>query len=75
MSKNLREEEQWGTVEECMPNAEFRVLLDDSKRVVRCYLAGKLKQNFIRILIADRVKVFVPPQGDICRITFRPREN
>lgn len=80
MSRHDSKEEIIGTVQEALPNREFRVLVrDDQKdragKVVRAYLAGKLNKGFIKVLIGDTVKLYCPPQGDICRITFRPTKE
>lgn len=57
---------------EALPNANFKVELDTG-RIMRCYLAGKLNRNFIKVLINDKVEVVVPPQGDIGRIVHRSK--
>lgn len=59
-----------GKVLEALPNTQFMVELETG-RIMRCYLAGKLNRNFIKVLINDKVEVVVPPQGDIGRITHR----
>ena len=65
-----------GEVLGALPNAKFRVLLDDpvNKEII-CHISGKIRKNFINILPGDRVKVSVslvdPTQG---RITFRTRK-
>lgn len=59
-----------GTVVEALPSLKFRVECEDG--VIRfCYLAGRLHKNFIRILVGDKVEVFVPSTGAIGRITRR----
>lgn len=45
-----------GEVIETLPNATFRVLLDNGHEIV-AYLSGKMRKNFIRILLGDRVRV------------------
>jgi translation initiation factor IF-1 len=45
-----------GTVVEPLPNAMFRVELDNGHRVL-AHVSGKMRMNFIRILPGDRVKV------------------
>ncbi|PJF31002.1 MAG: translation initiation factor IF-1 [Candidatus Thermofonsia Clade 1 bacterium] len=45
-----------GEVIETLPNATFRVLLDNGHEVM-AYLSGKMRKNFIRILLGDRVRV------------------
>ncbi|MDK2785173.1 MAG: translation initiation factor [Bacillota bacterium] len=45
-----------GTVIEPLPNAMFRVELDNGHRVL-AHVSGKIRMNFIRILPGDRVRV------------------
>ena len=45
-----------GKVVEPLPNAMFRVELDNGHRVL-AHVSGKMRMNFIRILPGDRVKV------------------
>ena len=65
MEKRIR-----GVVLEALPNVSFRVELEDGKEI-RAYLAGRLKQRFIRILIGDTVEMVKPEQSDIARIVRR----
>lgn len=60
-----------GTVIETLPNASFRVELDNGHRVL-AHISGKMRMNFIRILPGDRVKVELSPY-DLTRgrITYR----
>ena len=60
-----------GTVKESLPNARFRVQLDNG-HIVLAHVSGKIRMNFIRILPGDRVKVELSPY-DLSkgRITFR----
>lgn len=44
-----------GIVLEALPNAVFRVQLDDTEQVVLGHLAGKMRLNKIRVLPGDRV--------------------
>ena len=48
--------EQDGTVIETLPNAMFRVELENG-HVLLCNISGKMRMNFIHILLGDRVKV------------------
>ncbi|MBO9309880.1 MAG: translation initiation factor IF-1 [Chloroflexi bacterium] len=45
-----------GEVIETLPNATFRVALDNGHEVM-AYLSGKMRKHFIRILLGDRVRV------------------
>ncbi len=49
-----------GTVIEPLPNAMFRVELENGHRVL-AHVSGKIRMNFIRILPGDRVVVELSP--------------
>ncbi|GAB4312888.1 MAG: translation initiation factor IF-1 [Candidatus Sumerlaeia bacterium] len=49
-----------GTIVETLPNATFRVELDNHM-VVLAHISGKIRMNFIRILPGDRVTVELSP--------------
>ena len=68
MSKDVIEIE--GTIIESMPNAMFRVKLENDHEIL-AHISGKIRKNFIRILPGDRVKVEMTPY-DLSRgrITF-----
>lgn len=60
-----------GKVVEPLPNAMFRVELDNG-HVVLAHICGKMRMNFVRILAGDRVKVELTPYDpDRGRITWR----
>jgi translation initiation factor IF-1 len=61
-----------GTVIEALPNAMFRVELDNNKHVVLAHVSGKMRMHFIRILPGDKVTVELSPY-DLSRgrITYR----
>lgn len=61
----------YGTVEEALPNALFRVLLDGESEPSLAYLAGKMRKFRIRVLVGDRVTVIKDPYGGKGRITKR----
>ena len=69
MSKDVIELE--GVILESLPNAMFRVELEN-KHEILAHISGKIRKNFIRILPGDRVKVEMTPY-DLSRgrITFR----
>ncbi|MFH1269604.1 MAG: translation initiation factor IF-1 [Candidatus Omnitrophota bacterium] len=62
-----------GTVMEALPNAMFRVELENGHRVL-AHVSGKMRMNFIRILPGDKVKLELSPY-DLSRgrITFRAK--
>lgn len=49
-----------GTVIEPLPNAMFRVELQNGHKVL-AHVSGKIRMNFIRILAGDRVTVELSP--------------
>ncbi len=60
-----------GVVREALPNAMFRVELENRHRVL-AHVSGKMRKNFIRILTGDRVLIELSPY-DLTRgrITYR----
>ncbi|BAE52143.1 Translation initiation factor 1 [Paramagnetospirillum magneticum AMB-1] len=60
-----------GTVTELLPNAMFRVKLDNDHEIL-AHTSGKMRKNRIRVLAGDRVNVEMTPY-DLTkgRITFR----
>ena len=60
-----------GTVQEALPNAMFRVSLDNG-HLVLAHVSGKMRMHFIRILPGDKVKLELSPY-DLARgrITYR----
>ncbi|HEY8363207.1 MAG TPA: translation initiation factor IF-1 [Tissierellaceae bacterium] len=60
-----------GTVIDALPNAIFKVRLDNGHEVL-AHISGKLRMNYIRILPGDKVKVELSPY-DLTRgrITWR----
>ena len=60
-----------GLVEELLPNAMFRVKLDNEHQVL-AHISGKMRKNRTRVLLGDRVNVEMTPY-DLTkgRITFR----
>lgn len=62
-----------GTVIEPLPNAMFRVELENGHKVL-AHISGKMRMNFIRILPGDRVTVELSPY-DLSRgrITYRKK--
>ena len=50
-----------GVVTESLPNVMFRVVLDTNGITILCQASGKLRQNFIKILVGDKVKVEMSP--------------
>lgn len=62
-----------GTVKEALPNAQFKVELQNG-HIILAHISGKLRMNFIRILPGDKVTVEMSPY-DLTkgRITWRSK--
>ena len=62
-----------GVVSELLPNAMFKVKLDNDHEVI-AHTSGKMRKNRIRVLACDRVTVEMTPY-DLTkgRITFRSK--
>ncbi|MDH7476439.1 MAG: translation initiation factor IF-1 [Microgenomates group bacterium] len=50
-----------GEVIENLPNTLFRVKIFNSEKVVLCYLSGKMRKNYIKILPGDKVRLELTP--------------
>lgn len=50
-----------GVVTKLLPNATFRVQLDDNDHELIAHTAGKMRKNRIRVLAGDRVRVEMTP--------------
>ncbi len=44
-----------GRVVETLPNAMFRVKLNEGEHMVLAHISGRMRQNYIKILTGDRV--------------------
>ncbi|HCV43572.1 MAG TPA: translation initiation factor IF-1 [Bacteroidetes bacterium] len=60
-----------GTITETLPNAMFKVSLENNHAVL-AHVSGKMRMNFIKILVGDKVTVELSPY-DLSkgRITYR----
>lgn len=63
-----------GIIRESLPNAMFRVELENGHKVL-AHISGKIRKNFIKILPGDRVRVELTPY-DLTRgrITYRIKD-
>jgi len=63
-----------GVVLECLPNAVFRVKLNESEEEILAHLAGKMRLYRIKVLIGDRVRLEVSPYDKTKgRIVYRDK--
>lgn len=63
--------EQDGVVKEALPNATFRLELENGHEII-AHICGKMRKNYIKILVGDKVKLEMSPY-DLTkgRITYR----
>ncbi len=62
-----------GTVTDALPNATFQVELENGHKILAS-ISGKLRMNYIRILVGDKVKVEMSPYDfSRGRITWRSK--
>ena len=62
-----------GIVEEPLPNAMFKVKLENGHQIL-AHISGKMRMNFIKILPGDKVKVEISPYDlKRGRITYRAK--
>ena len=60
-----------GTVIETLPNAMFKVELENGHEIL-AHVSGKIRMNYIRILPGDKVTIELSPYDlTRCRITYR----
>ena len=59
-----------GVVTEALPSTLFRVMMEDDKEIL-AYLSGKMRMNRIKVLIGDKVEVFLDSYGGKGRIVKR----
>ena len=61
-----------GSVTQVLPGTMFRVALSPNGHEVLAHISGKMRKNFIRISVGDRVNVEMSPYDlGKARITFR----
>ena len=58
------------TVIEALPDTQFRVQLENGQEVL-AYLAGKMRMNYIKVMIGDKVTLELSPDGKRGRIVRR----
>ena len=62
-----------GTVVEALPNATFKVELENG-HILLAHISGKLRMNYIKILPGDKVTVEISPYDlEKGRITWRSK--
>ena len=67
---NQQKEKVNGVIIEALPDTTFRVKLSDGKEVL-AYLAGRLRMNYIKVMMGDKVTLELSPDGARGRIVRR----
>ena len=60
-----------GIVDEALPNALFRITLENKEEPIIAYLSGKMRKFRIKVLVGDKVTVLTDPYGGKGRIIKR----
>jgi len=61
----------FGTVIEALPNVLFKITLELDGREMLAYLSGKMRLHRIKVLVGDRVELWLDPYGGKARIIKR----
>ena len=67
---NQEKEKVTGLVIEALPDTQFRIQLEDGREVL-AYLAGKMRMNYIKVMMGDKVTLELSPDGKRGRIIRR----
>ena len=59
-----------GTVIEALPDTKFKIQLEDGREIL-AYLAGKMRLNYIKVMIGDKVTLELSPDETKGRIIRR----
>ena len=60
-----------GVVVQALPNTLFRVTLETDGGEILAYLSGKMRLYRIKVLVGDRVELWIDPYGGKARIVKR----
>lgn len=58
------------TVTEVLPDTQFRVKTEEGREIL-AYLSGKMRLNYIKVLLGDKVTLELSPDGSRGRIIRR----
>jgi len=67
---NKNKDVKQGVVTESLPNAYFRVQIEDGKLIL-AHISGKMRLFYIRVMLGDKVLVELSPDGERGRIVKR----
>lgn len=55
---------------DALPDTKFKVKLNDGREIL-AYLAGKMRMNYIKVIVGDKVTIELSPDGAKGRIIYR----
>ena len=71
---NQAKQEVEGVVTQALPNATFRVKVDQQDQEILCHLAGKMRLYHIKVMPGDRVRIVQSPYDTTKgRIVYRDK--
>ena len=71
---NQAKQEVEGIVTQALPNATFRVKVDQQDQEILCHLAGKMRLYHIKVMPGDRVRLVQSPYDNTKgRIVYRDK--
>jgi translation initiation factor IF-1 len=70
-NSNKQEEQLEAVVIEALPEALFKVVVEETGEEMLAYLAGKMRLHRIRVLVGDKVLIKTDPYGGKARIFKR----
>jgi translation initiation factor IF-1 len=60
-----------GKVIDVLPGNKYRAQLDDTEKIITCYLSGRMRKNKIRVILGDLIEIEMSPydmsQGRVTR--------
>ena len=59
-----------GIVIDALPDTKFKVKLEDGSEIL-AYLSGKMRMNYIKVIVGDKITVELSPDGNKGRIIYR----
>lgn len=63
-----------GTVLEALPNANFRVQLDETEQIILAHVSGKIRKNYIKILVS-RVEQSLRARATLAGLSGSPHRS
>jgi translation initiation factor IF-1 len=59
-----------GVVIDALPDTKFKIKLEDGREIL-AYLSGKMRMNYIKVMLGDKVTIELSPDETKGRIVYR----